>query len=556
MKSMSQQSFAHLKQQVGGKAKSVLTDQVADIALSIALPREYPARRLPTRPASYTAVLESMALAAYPVPDADARRAVLVRDPVYPAWAERTCVGGSAQLKTDGGGWSAAAANTLIVAAPAWEKFEMIGSMGIDNAVADLSDFGVLFQEARSTGLYVPYGSQLTVTVGSAAVQTGGTCACDLTWRYRGEWVTTTVRLDIDPGTPTANMAYSFSGYSGTVSALVGGVIESPDQLVGTVPWGWVYATNFRTVSAPTPTIPTPYITFGWAPVGRSWAPLAGPGTSMKLLVPLTRSPEFSQSLLPYSRCRVTASSLLLSNVTAEMYREGTVKAARLCASNIGFSSFSSADVDAVHPTLKYYGRLADGAYTFTLPLPNCDSFHDCWISLTTNSTATGYKTVYPLAQVSCYEMYNALVLQDNGSGSTLTTTFPTQLAVTVNQHIEFESTTSLFELDLSRTPLQTLQAAEVALLRFGLFHENWIHVGKIVDKALQAVRWATPLVAPQLGLIGNTLINAAAKAGTDYLARKLTPEAKASANISPGLVIKPRSAPAPSKAKRTTRGK
>jgi hypothetical protein len=83
---------------------------------------------------------------------------------------------------------------------------------------------------------------------------------------------------------------------------------------------------------------------------------------------------------------------------------------------------------------------------------------------------------------------------------------------------------------------LETLHAAQIALLQFGHFHENPLHFSSIVKAAGTALRAVAPMLAPVVQAVGTRAVNAGVsylkgKAGGDrsmQQARMVTPKASA----------------------------
>jgi len=234
----------------------------------------------------------------------------------------------------------------------------------------------------------------------------------------------------------------------------------------GNYPIGFTWLKALRTGTFNVNAAPDPLMQIGWSTDGVFNALGDTPKT---LFMPFFNPPEFANSTLPYSKTRLNASAALFTNVTAALSKEGTVLAARLKPTVVDPWSFSTTNIDSVHPKLRYYGPLEKGLYTFTTPSGNVDTLDDCRLTLTSNSEMS--TTQRPLFNAKEIGVYNAIVFQDLGSA-----TSGTQLATSCYTHLEFESTSSLFPIGVSTMTLESLHAAEVALLSFGHFHENPLH--------------------------------------------------------------------------------
>jgi hypothetical protein len=216
--------------------------------------------------------------------------------------------------------------------------------------------------------------------------------------------------------------------------------------------------------------------------------------------------PEFNNSTLPYTRTRQNASAVLFTNVTAALSKEGTILASRLKTAVIDPWNFTDSHINSVHPSLRYFGPLEKGLYTFTSPTGGDTTLFDSVLLLPSSSTYNS--TARPLFQFLDIGVYNAVIFSDLGSSSA-----GTQLAVSSYTHIEFETTSSLFAIGVSRQPLEALHAAEVALLRFGHFHENPTHWSAIANAAKAALGYVVPLVAPYVKAAAGHLVKKGAQA-------------------------------------------
>ena len=200
----------------------------------------------------------------------------------------------------------------------------------------------------------------------------------------------------------------------------------------------------------------------------------------------------------------------LFTNVTAALSKEGTILAARLKPASVDPWSFTVGSLNSVHPSLRYFGPLEKGLYTFTTPGGNIESFTDNVFTITSNAASS--QIARPLFNFRDIGIYNAIIFSDLGSAAA-----GTQLAVSQYAHIEFETTSSLFTIGVSSQPLELLHSTEVALLKFGHFHENPIHWSVLASAVREAVKYLAPIAAPYV----QQLANYAVKRGTEYLTGK-----------------------------------
>lgn len=466
------------------------------LAMSMVLPHENRPVRFPVTPAALTATIDLMSDRTYPVPNSSSRRAFLCRDAAYPLWVERSLANMSCM---------AIDTSVIIPSNPnkdiGFADFSMsavaAGGATIDGVAASptvISDMTPVAEVNGQVGLYVPFGATFQFHAsGYGALVAGGTL--ELTFEYRqstGEVLTTVGSAVV-------------SGQNILFSGTAGGAVGTGTLVEGSMPFGFVrLAKIFTGTTSPLATATNGTIRVGWTTGGLSTAP-AGTVVAM---VPFSNPPEAQNSLLPYTKTRLNASAALFTNVTAALSKEGTVLAARLKSDTVHPWSFTENDLNSVHPKLRYFGPLEKGLYTFTTPSTNQEPFLDKWAVMDSLNSAvsSSQKLVF---HPELLGTYNAFIFSDLGSDNN-----GTQLAASCYVHMEFETVSSLFAPGVSTMTLETLHAAQVALLQFGHFHENPLHFSSIARAAASALRAVAPMLAPVVQHVGTRALNA----GVQYL--------------------------------------
>lgn len=216
------------------------------------------------------------------------------------------------------------------------------------------------------------------------------------------------------------------------------------------------------------------------------------------------RVPVLDDIPLIYADTRCTAASVLFSNVTRVLEKEGTIRGGRLISGTpYAFEvpawpgGWQSSDLNDIHPSEKYFGAMENGVYTFTLHTPESQLFQDAvlrTILLSTEppnpSTANGYLQAPRLNSIS--GAFSALEFLDVDATSAST------LAFTLNYHLEFRTTNPVFEIGFSAVPLEAYHSATVALASTPVFYENPTHWRSLVSMIARGLSVAIPLVAPQ----------------------------------------------------------
>lgn len=207
------------------------------------------------------------------------------------------------------------------------------------------------------------------------------------------------------------------------------------------------------------------------------------PDVTLNAMLPITSATEYSSAPIVWQNTRANAVAVLFSNVSAVMQKEGTINCAR-APSEAGVNMFSystwNTQFPSVHPKERYYGPMEKGLYTFTLPDTTSEIYHE-YDQIGVGSTA--------------YRHY----LDGNRFAHLITFEDPdysAALAVTVDRHVEFKSSSVLFSYGFSATPLETYHQAQMALANLGVFFENPTHLATIASMARAAIMKYGPTVA------------------------------------------------------------
>jgi hypothetical protein len=250
-----------------------------------------------------------------------------------------------------------------------------------------------------------------------------------------------------------------------------------------------------------------------------------------RYLLPAFVPPELQNSTLPYTNSRQTASSALFTNVSTVMSKEGTVQCARVPTRSLDpFVDFSTMSAfTAIHPKEKYFGPMEMGLYAFTLPDKASEEFVD------------SYDDNYLGGTTACVDLanldYASLILFTDIGGDSTT------LAVTLDYHLEFRTSSMLFPVGFSTLRLEDYHVSQMALARMGTFFENPVHLSSIASMVMGAVRSLAPIVAPYA-------LQAAHAVGSHILSRVT----KSSPMPQRQMVLPPRKKKQPNKAKAASR--
>jgi hypothetical protein len=219
-----------------------------------------------------------------------------------------------------------------------------------------------------------------------------------------------------------------------------------------------------------------------------------------RYLMPVFAPLESTVSTAPYDSCRANAVSLLLTNVSRVQIKQGTILAGRLQRTDIKPWAWQEADISNVHPADRYFGSAEVGAYTYVAPGQNTSNFRQAGATMglitkfqTDNTMLLVQGTHYaPSFHVFDDEYFHALVVSEEVNAD------ETIMAITCDVHIEFRSSSSLFQLGISAMPLEAYHATLLALNQTGYFFENHTHWRDLATLLVRGINAALPVVAPQ----------------------------------------------------------
>jgi len=462
------------------------TAGLTTLAKTIANPHDHPPQRLPSFPnLERTAVSPFMTTGTYYLAGGGTRRAILCRSPAFPLWAEQIPV----------------AATSLSQSLQVWNtnsSIEMPSAAGVvwtfGKIVADLGSYSEFGWPTPNAHKY----NWPNAIDASGQFWFFAPSACNSEFEFLVSAVcTATFELDVEV-ISTGNI-----GFTGNMATMTGSVSAGVQVALGSANiTGWWRPVELRitTTGGAGLSIVGNSMRAGWNTGGTFNTPTGTWGTAA--LWPLSSAPEFATSTVPYAATRSTASSVLFTNVTKVVAKEGTVMAARFNSAVVPFLGFTASNMSTTHPKEKYFSGLEHGFYAFTLPDENSARFADC----VTDGLSTSYLPLFNFAHIG---YFTAIVFNDLDASDSTT------LAWTANNHLEYRSSSTLFPLGFSTTSLESYHVAQMSLASMGTMFENPLHLGAITALASAAVRKFAPIVAPHLMSMaragGNYLLNAAA---------------------------------------------
>ncbi len=466
------------------------TSGLQQLAKTIAVPRDHAPLRLPSFPnLERTAVCPFMTTGTFQLSSAaggGTRKAFLCRSPTFPLWVE--------QIPEP----SRALSQFLTVVFAS--TVELPPGIGIATTFGKLSADVLAYNErgwaiANSQKYSWPNAIDETNTFWFFTPK-GLLSAAYIS--FTGN-VTAGFELDVEViGTGATN----FEGTTTTISGTAAGTAFV--SLTSANVSGWWRPLQLRIISGGGGgnSIAVSGLNFGWTTGGdlltptNTWSTIA--------LWPFSATPEIRTSSLPFTETRCNASSCLFTNVTKVMAKEGTIMAARFNSSTVPILGFDATNMASTHPKEKYFGGMEHGFYAYSLPDEAAAQFAD---SIVIVPPPTG--EALPLFNFSQIGYFTAILFNDYDVSDAST------MAVTVNWHTEYRSSSTLFPLGFSTTTLEAYHGAQMSLASMGTMFENPLHLSAIASLASAAAKRFLPVVAPYvmpaLKAGGNYILSAAA---------------------------------------------
>jgi hypothetical protein len=444
-------------------AYRVTTDSLSAIAKSIVLTKESPPLRLPVQTGTErTAVLAlentgTFSFDSTVVASGGNAYALLIRHPLVPLWMSGTFTGTFVQYQT--------------LFATATEGASGSQSATVVNIPLDDSAYFV------NTGTLPSWLGNNVVNNPRYTIPIGVDKILGVDYMYVPPGALAVVQVTFGASTACGGQINIYNWTGPGSEELVGTVTNSgnTNQLNYTfsVVGGWYRWGNGEFYSSTTTSLSVAFYP-GWITGGTP----AAPSGTLNFLWPFNIPSEFiADTPYPWADTRVNSASALFTNVTEVLGKSGTVLAARLIAED-GYWVPAPIVVSSRAPTEKYFGALEHGVYSFTSPSPESQVYQRAWRQATTSS----YNN--PVVYLDSLGYGNQFIFTDNNNSPY------GQLAVTVNWHIEFRTSSILFPNAVSVTPLEELHRAHVAVGMLPNFMQNEQHMDylKMLGSAIRSV--------------------------------------------------------------------
>lgn len=462
------------------------------LARQIALPSEFAPERFPSFPAlERTAVMGFTQPTTLPLSNAKGASQVMVtRQASFPVWGE--ILGGTTAYQAT---WSmelihnsTTNANISTTALIDWSfdnRLATVNYPGVAGALSYGRPYIPLAVDAgtgRIPFMYVPANAYAYWTFGSTVAVTQG-----INFRMELEVWSSPGEVNVVP-LPAATIA------TGNLSVAI-----TNNSVTGSGIWVRPYYVSLQ--DGPASLITTPNVTLTVC-MGATLVHTPSTTTQGSFLVtvvspaycffPLVFPSEFVNSSLPWYSTRLTAVAALFTNVTQVLNKSGTILAGRIAPQVLSPWLVTSAYVNALHPSEKAFLPLETGFYTYAPPSTDMADFWDYTLPTGGSSSSAVSPRSAPLYRLDNSSLVNIAYFTPGGADESL--------AVTASWHIEFRTSSALFQIALSGMQLETLHQSQLALARAGFFFENPTH-SAILQKIIAAARAVAPYAAAALSI-------------------------------------------------------
>lgn len=452
------------------------TKHLEALAQTMAVPRDHRPMRMPTFPAmERTAVTAHLSTANLRVPAGNSLRGFVSRSPTYPVWATYdpgpNLVTNNVNITTTP---NVSLGIRMTVMGDVWvidnDYWTGLNSAGAYNSMVNSQLWPVGVTGDDTVWMYHPAGA--VANVGCIMAIAGGTGTSKV--------VTLTFELEVFNGSIISREEYDV-----TATVIPGGTEFKHNSTNNFGPWFRLVAIRLKT-DLKSPTDDT-YYSINSASMG-----VSGTWSSGQSMFPVVAPPEYTTSNIPYRSTRETALSVLFSNVSSVLNKEGTISAVRVPMSLFrttgGLSPWGDftqqSFFTAPHPAERYYGPLEKGLYTYALPDQKTEQFA---------TYVSDQIAAYPVYRLDDSDYVHLLQFSDLDSAGATT------LAVQVDMHLEFRTSSSLFQLGYSHITLESYHVAVLSLLKQGVFYENPVHLAAIGNLIRGAVTTLAPVMMPYL---------------------------------------------------------
>lgn len=451
---------------------------LSKLAMTVALPKLNAPIRLPTFPdLARTAVLGFEGNKTLSISGGNTMYAMLLRDPCFPMWSSRM----------------------YTTAASAYAEYNGANCPFLDSAAKESSAMPKTFATVGQNGLG-------TTGVTDARFMPIGEMDGS-TWTQAGYGTTNFAVEVVFSGAFTGEVEVALEGYTGAATFQTEVVLTFTASSLSAYTFDtwtqpWVRATRITVTTPGAASVALVAVRIGWTTTsaangtgsGKTPLSIPAPDVVAYILSPVAPPISLDEADKPYLGSRANATAALLTNVTAVLAKEGTIRAGRIKVNGFGCWEPGAWDsrINQLLPIDRLMTPLEKGLYTYAQPCSSSGTMRDRLRPMSSAINGSWITTAsWPVLWLEDILYANVLILSDIDAGVS------TQLALTWDIHLEFENTSSLFQTGFSMARLEDYHVSQMALAKQGCFFENPTHlaaIGALVKSALSAI---APIVKP-----------------------------------------------------------
>lgn len=508
---------------------------------AISLPHEYSPMRYPSFPA-----LERTAVMSFNVPKtlsfptgATSCKGAIFRQAAWPFWCDQTISNFGTMavcpaLDENGAGSGALAGQSyiLLLDDPNYYTTAAV-TAGVYPGVSGIStpswEYPLFGKHQDRMYIYVPAGCYFTFVASSASKSV----STDVTYSVSYEvWTSKSSSSRLETGISVATTTNLGTMFTPSLSASNCWVrpLDIVVKASANIALGEISLAVLVSGGLPT-----------YSPSAATGGLLNLPVNTVSAFFPFASPPEFDVTERPWKDTRTTAASLLLTNVTKVLNKEGTVLAGRLQNRSDGAWNFTSDTLSQLHPAEKAMLALETGFYTYCPPSTDLSYFYDYSHTFAFSGPVVISSTMatVPVFALDNDSYANCFVLTDSDPAT------PSSFAANVDWHIEFRNNSTLFPIGMSSITLEAFHQAILNLVSHGFFFCNFKHRAAL-KAILNAGRKYAPLALGMLPPPARMVATAGLKVADKVLTKKPnttppTTSAKASGMIPAHSKTKPK---------------
>ncbi len=237
----------------------------------------------------------------------------------------------------------------------------------------------------------------------------------------------------------------------------------------------------------------------GWCSAGTLLVPTVQTmlNTTVMEPAPSFGKPDIDKAPTLYERCRVSASSLLMTNVTAALNAEGNIRAYQVRMRGKSPWGLAVNAENGLSSHLQWTGQAKKGFYTYTTWQMSEQGFRDtAHLGYTEDRSATG--SHYPCFLLDHHDWFYSIHVDPIAQTQTFN--------VVYDSHLESVTDSQLWGIGISPYAYEDGRRCQTATMEIKPFTENPIHIPTLLKAA---VAMAMRILRSNAGTINPMLHNA-----------------------------------------------